>query len=174
MENHNQYQQSIDLMNQALGKEVATSLQYIYFHVYCENMGYKYLATMWRNTSIAEMRHIEELSERILFLKGDVELNPAFLTKQIHNTKEMLQMAVKLEQSTIDEYNASSKICDEVRDAGSQHLFRELLEEEEKHIDAFQIELQNVVDYGMEYLALQAIARSREKNEAKVGDWIQP
>jgi bacterioferritin len=36
----NKYQKSIDLLNDALGKEIATSLQYMYFHVHFEDAGY--------------------------------------------------------------------------------------------------------------------------------------
>ncbi len=40
----NKYQKSIDLLNDALGKEIATSLQYMYFHVHFEDAGYEYLS----------------------------------------------------------------------------------------------------------------------------------
>ena len=74
----NKYQKSIDLLNDALGKEIATSLQYMYFHVHFEDAGYEYLSKKMRMISIAEMRHSEELSDRILFLQGDVNMNPSF------------------------------------------------------------------------------------------------
>ena len=57
----NKYQKSIDLLNDALGKEIATSLQYMYFHVHFEDAGYEYLSKKMRMISIAEMRHSEEL-----------------------------------------------------------------------------------------------------------------
>lgn len=69
----NKYQKSIDLLNDALGKEIATSLQYMYFHVHFEDAGYEYLSKKMRMISIAEMRHSEELSDRILFLQGGRE-----------------------------------------------------------------------------------------------------
>ena len=72
----NKYQKSIDLLNDALGKEIATSLQYMYFHVHFEDAGYEYLSKKMRMISIAEMRHSEELSDRILFLQGGREYEP--------------------------------------------------------------------------------------------------
>ena len=77
MSTENKYQKSIDCLNDAIGKEIATSLQYMYFHVHLEDAGYKYLASYFRKVSIEEMRHIEEFSERIMFLEGDVDMNPA-------------------------------------------------------------------------------------------------
>lgn len=67
----NKYQVSIDLLNDAVGKEIATSLQYMYFHTHFEDDRYQYLSKIMREISIAEMRHIEEFSDRILFLQGD-------------------------------------------------------------------------------------------------------
>lgn len=165
------YRQSIELMNRAIGLEIATSMQYMYFHAHCENAGYHYLARMFRNTSITEMRHIEQFADRILFLKGDVDMNPAFRTKQVTDVKEMLKMSCQLERSTIDHYNAWAKACSEGSDAVSHTLFRSVLQEEENHFDTFDTEEQNMEDYGKEYLALQSIARSRAENKHKVEDW---
>lgn len=53
-----------------LWEKIATSLQYMYFHVHFEDAGYEYLSKKMRMISIAEMRHSEELSDRILFLQG--------------------------------------------------------------------------------------------------------
>ena len=48
----NKYQKSIDLLNDALGKEIATSLQYMYFHVHFEDAGYEYLSKKMRMLSL--------------------------------------------------------------------------------------------------------------------------
>ena len=109
----NKYQVSIDLLNDAVGKEIATSLQYMYFHTHFEDDRYQYLSKIMREISIAEMRHIEEFSDRILFLQGDVDMNASFRTRQITDVKEMLRMAMQLEQSTIDSYNEASRIASE-------------------------------------------------------------
>ena len=109
----NKYQVSIDLLNDAVGKEIATSLQYMYFHTHFEDDRYQYLSKIMREISIAEMRHIEEFSDRILFLQGDVDMNASFRTRQVTDVKEMLRMAMQLEQSTIDSYNEASRIASE-------------------------------------------------------------
>ncbi|MDE5906906.1 MAG: bacterioferritin, partial [Alistipes sp.] len=155
------YQVSIDLLNEAVGKEIATSLQYMYFHTHFEDARYRYLSRIMREISIAEMRHIEEFSERILFLEGDVDMNPAFRTRQITDVKEMLRLAIQLEQSTIDKYNEASRIAAEQKDAVTHKMFQDIIAEEEEHLDTFRTELQNLSDYGEEYLALQSVAGSK-------------
>ena len=146
MSTENKYQKSIDCLNDAIGKEIATSLQYMYFHV----------------VSIDEMRHIEEFSERIMFLEGDVDMNPAFETRRITDIADMLRFAIKVEQNTIDTYNAAAKTTAEINDTVTHHIFQQVTQCEEQHLDNFRIELQNITDYGKNYLALQSIGHSKE------------
>lgn len=160
------HQVSIDLLNDAVGKEIATSLQYMYFHTRFEDARYQYLSRIMREISIAEMRHIEEFSDRILFLEGDVDMNPAFRTRQISDVREMLLMAMQLEQSTIDSYNEASRVAAEHNDAVTHKMFQDILAEEEEHLDTFRTELQNLTDYGEKYLALQSVAGSKHAARA--------
>ena len=162
----NKYQVSIDLLNDAVGKEIATSLQYMYFHTHFEDDRYQYLSKIMREISIAEMRHIEEFSARILFLQGDVDMNASFRTRQVTDVKEMLRMAMQLEQSTIDSYNEASRIASENKDAVTHKMFQDIIVEEEGHLDTFRTELQNLIDYGEEYLALQSAAGSKHTSKS--------
>ena len=162
----NKYRVSIDLLNDAVGKEIATSLQYMYFHTHFEDDRYRYLSRILREISIAEMRHIEEFSDRILFLQGDVDMNPSFRTRRITEPKEMLRLAMQLEQSTIDSYNEASRIASENKDAVTHKMFQDIIVEEEEHLDTFRTELQNVIDYGEEYLALQSAAGSKHTSKS--------
>lgn len=162
----NRYQVSIDLLNGAVGKEIATTLQYMYFHTRFEDARYQYLSRIMREISIAEMRHIEEFADRILFLEGDVDMNPSFRTRQIVDPKEMLRFAMQLEQSTIDSYNEASRIAAEQKDAVTHKMFQDIIAEEEEHFDTFRTELQNLLDYGDDYLALQSVAASKHTARA--------
>ncbi len=165
------YCQSIELLNRALGNEISTSLQYIYFHAHCEDNGYTDLATMFRNAAINEMRHIEEISERILFLNGEIEMNPLYPTRQLKSVTEMLSLACELEQKTIDDYNTWARNVAEAEDHGTHRLFLDFIREEEEHLDRFGIELQNLSEYGRNYLALQVAAGSHSANMHREGDW---
>ena len=52
MSNVNKYQRSIDCLNDAVGKEISTSLQYMYFHVHMEDAGYEYLSAYFHKVAI--------------------------------------------------------------------------------------------------------------------------
>lgn len=152
---------SIDLLNAAIGREIATTLQYMYFHARFEDDRYQHLSRIMREIAIAEMRHIEEFSDRIFFLEGDVNMNPAFQARQMEDTTAILQFSMQLEQATVDFYNDASRIAAEHKDAVTHKMFQEILAEEERHMDTFRTELQNMHDYGDNYLALQSVAGSK-------------
>ena len=160
-EKADRHQLCIDLLNDAIGREIATSLQYMYFHARFEDARYEHLSRIMRETGIAEMRHIEEFSDRIFFLEGDVNMNPAFACRQMEDPAEMLRFSMQLEQSTIEFYNEASRLASENRDAVTHKMFQDIIVEEERHMDTFRTELQNLKDYGDNYLALQSVAGSK-------------
>ena len=100
MTTENKYQKSIDRLNQAIGKEIATTLQYLYFHVHFEDDGYEYFSKMMKQTSITEMFHTDKIADRILFLQGEVEMMPSFEPRKIRDVKEALEFSMTLEQRT--------------------------------------------------------------------------
>ena len=67
-------EKSIELLNKAVADELSAVHQYMYFHFHCDDLGYDLLSNLFRRTAIEEMMHIERLAERILFLKGEVEM----------------------------------------------------------------------------------------------------
>jgi bacterioferritin len=133
----------------------------MYFHFHCDDQGYDLLANLFRRTAIDEMMHVERLSERILFLKGDVEMIPSGGVKKIRNVKEMLETAAKMETGSVADYNRWANECSKNEDAVSKKLFEGLVAEEEAHFDRYDMEMDNLVKFGDNYLALQSIERSR-------------
>lgn len=160
-----QRDKSIELLNKAVAEEMTAVNQYMYFHFLLEDMGYDYLAKYFKRTSIAEMIHVEKLAERILFLKGEVELKSSKAVEKIHDVKAMLEKAEQMETETIINYNAWAKECGDASDAVSKKLFENLLVEEEEHQDQFDTEIDNMNNFGEKYLALQSIEHS--KNASK-------
>lgn len=160
-ENENRRQKSIDRLNAAIGKEIATTLQYLYFHVHFEDDGYEYFSKMMRQTSIAEMMHIDRIADRILFLQGEVEMKPSFEPRKIRDVKEAMEFSMTLEQRTVDSYNEWARLCAAEDDQITHKLFQDLSKEEEQHLDMFRTEMDNMLNYGSQYLALQSVAHAR-------------
>jgi len=154
-------QKSIELLNKAIADELTAVHQYMYFHFHCDDQGYDLLAGLFKRTAIEEMLHIERLADRILFLKGEVEMEASEKVKKIHNVKEMLDLAVKMEESSANDYNKWANECSQNNDSVSKKLFEALVEDEERHYNQYDDELDNLAKFGDNYLALQSIERSK-------------
>ncbi|WP_201300907.1 bacterioferritin [Sunxiuqinia indica] len=154
-------EKSIELLNKAISDELSAVHQYMYFHFLCDDQGYDLLAGLFKKTAIEEMMHIERLAERILFLKGEVEMVASEKVKKIHEVKEMLAMATSMEESSARDYNLWANECSLNADSVSKKIFESLVEDEERHGDHFDVEMENLRKFGDNYLALQSIERSK-------------
>ena len=154
-------EKSIELLNKAVADELVAVHQYMYFHFRCDDMGYDLLSGLFKRTAIQEMMHVEQLAERILFLKGEVEMKPALDIKHIHDPKEMLETATMMEEGSVNDYNKWANECAANADSVSKKLFEALVAEEEVHQDQYETELDNLGKFGANYLALQSIERSK-------------
>ena len=155
------HKKSIDLLNRAVADELTAVHQYMYFHFHCDDQGLDLLAGLFRRTAIEEMMHIERLAERILFLKGEVQLKASEDVKKIHKVKEMLELARQMEESSAKDYNLWANECAKNADSASKKLFESLVDDEERHFDQYDTEVENLEQYGGSYLALQSIERSK-------------
>ena len=133
----------------------------MYFHFHCDDQGYDLLAGLFKRTAIEEMLHVERLAERVLFLKGDVDMVVGEDVKKIHDVKEMLVLATKMEEQSAKNYNMWANECAAHADSVSKKLFEDLVVDEERHFDQYDTELDNLNKFGDRYLALQSIERSK-------------
>lgn len=156
-------EKSIELLNKAVADELSAVHQYMYFHFHCDDQGYDLLATLYKRTAIEEMLHIETLAERILFLKGEVEMVASSDVKKIHDVRKMLEMSIELEQNSIQDYNKWALECSQNADSVSKTVFENLVVDEERHYDQFDQEMENMERFGDNYLALQSIERSKNR-----------
>ncbi|MCF8226891.1 MAG: bacterioferritin [Bacteroidales bacterium] len=163
-------EKSIELLNRAIGDELTAVHQYMYFHFHCDDLGYDLLAGLFKRTAIEEMVHIEQLAERILFLKGDVEMVASDNVKKIHEVKAMLELAVEKETNSANDYNKWANECAANADSVSKKLFEALVEDEERHFDQYDVEMENMQKFGDNYLALQSIERSKNVSSGQAAE----
>jgi bacterioferritin len=154
-------EKSIELLNKAVADELAAVHQYMYFHFHCDDQGYELLAGLFKKTSIDEMRHVETLAERILFLGGDVKMDLAHPVKQVTEVAEMLRTARQMEEESAEEYNIWANESAANNDSATKKIFEALVDDEEGHFDQFDVELENMRKFGDNYLALQSIERAK-------------
>ena len=155
------YEKSIELLNKAVADELAAVHQYMYFHFHLDDQGYDLLAGLFKKTAIEEMGHVERLAERILFLKDDVVMEIAGEIQTKQEVSGMLEIARHMEEESVKEYNLWANECAKNADAVSKKIFEDLVADEERHYDQYDVELDKVQKYGDRYLALQSIERSK-------------
>jgi len=155
------HEKSIEFLNKAIADELLAIHQYMFFHFHCDDQGYDLLAGLFKKTAIEEMLHVERLAERILFLKGEVEMKVAGSVQKIQEPKEMVECAARMENESAREYNLWANECAANADSASKKIFEDLVADEERHFDQYDVEMENMKKFGENYLALQSIERSK-------------
>ncbi|MBN1682992.1 hypothetical protein JW865_05515 [Candidatus Bathyarchaeota archaeon] len=141
----------IDLLNQAVARELQVSVQYMLQHTKMEKLmkktlpenilldktTYDAIGKFLKEFSIQEMKHAGSIMERIYYLGGQATTKA---TKPIigNSLNEFAKLGVEAEEEALELYR---KIIDESRRLGDHEtraLFRKIYEEEEKHLFKFQ------------------------------------
>ena len=149
-------EKSVQQLNQAVADELQAVHQYMYFHFHLDDLGLKPLAALFKRTAIQEMGHAERLAERILFLKGDVEMVPAGPVEKILEPEAMLGKGMAMEKESAEFYNRAALTCSAAADSASKQVFEELVQDEEGHFNQFEKQRDNIKRFGPNYLALQS------------------
>jgi bacterioferritin len=154
---------SIPLLNESVADELRAVHQYMYFHFHLADQGYGRLSQIFKKTAIVEMGHVETLAERILFLKGEVEMLASSPVGKITDPAAMLAKAIELEQASARDYNLAAQKCAADADAASKRVVESLVGDEEGHQDQFEKQLDNINRFGPAYLALQSFGETPEE-----------
>lgn len=148
--------QVIERLNARLADELSAVNQYIVHAEMCEDWGYDKLHDAIKGRAIEEMKHAEKLIARILFLEGKPivsKLNPIHIGAKV---EEQLKSDWEAENGAIKTYNEDINFAMEVADGGTRELLEDILEDEEKHIDWLEAQLDLIDQVGLkDYLAEQ-------------------
>jgi len=146
----------IDLLNEVLTNELTAINQYFLHARMCENWGYERLWHKVRDESIDEMKHADEVIERILYLEGLPNLQKLGTIKVGETVQEQLKVDLELEGVAIPTLNRGIELCRSEGDNGTAELLEDILEDEEEHANWLEAQLTLIEQAGYEnYLAEQ-------------------
>jgi bacterioferritin len=146
----------IDALNDILTAELTGINQYFVHARMCESWGYRRLWEKLREESIEEMKHADELIERILYLEGIPNVQRLGKIKIGETVPEQLASDLALEKDAIGRLNKAIELCRAEGDHGSRHLLEKMLTSEEEHLDWIEAQLAQVEQVGeANYLAQQ-------------------
>ncbi|MGH7821085.1 MAG: bacterioferritin [Candidatus Binatia bacterium] len=146
----------IEALNEILTGELTGINQYFVHAKMCENWGYERLAEHTRKESIEEMKHADELIERILFLEGVPNVQRLGKIKVGEKVVEQFKLDLALEGEAVALLNKTIALAVDVGDNGTRDLLDEILTSEEKHLNWLETQLGLVKQLGeAAYLAEQ-------------------
>ena len=149
----------IKLLNEILTGELTAINQYFLHARMCKDWGYEKLAEKIRVESIDEMKHAQELIDRILFLEGVPNVQKLGPVSIGETVPEQLENDLKLENQAIPRLQKGIQLCYQAHDHGSRELLEHILVSEEEHVDWLESQLHMVKELGVEnYLSEQIYA----------------
>ena len=146
----------IQLLNDVLCAELTAINQYFIHAMMCDNWRLKRLAKHMRNESIGEMKHAEDVIDRILYLDGVPNMQKYMRVNVGQTVPEMHQFDLDLEKDAVARLNPGVELCRAKGDNGSRLLVEKILHDEEEHIDWLEAQLTQIQTMGLQnYLAQQ-------------------
>lgn len=131
----------IEHLNRILGNELIAINQYFLHARMYKNWGFKELADHEYHESIDEMKHADNLVERILFLDGIPNLQNLGKLLIGENVREIIQCDLTLELKAIPDLREAIAYCESVRDYQTRELLQKILESEEEHVEWLETQL---------------------------------
>ncbi len=140
----------IEHLNKILYNELRAINQYFLHSRMLKDWGLDKLGDYEYHESIEEMQHADKLIERILFLEGLPNLQDLGRLRIGENVPEILQCDLDLEMEAIPDLREAITYADSVHDYVSRELFREILDNEEEHVDWLETQLGLIEKVGLE------------------------
>ncbi len=146
----------IEALNDVLTAELTAINQYFIHHKMCENWGYSRLSAKKREESIEEMKHADDVIERILYFDGVPNMQRLSQVNVGEDPIEQHKVDLALEMDAVERLNKGIALCREKGDNGTRELFERILIEEEESVDWHEAQLHQVEQVGVKnYLAEQ-------------------
>ena len=151
----------IKVLNEVLRKELTGINQYFIHAKMCKNWGYAVLGEHAWNESIDEMKHADQIVERIVFLEGTPNVQAYDKIQVGSNVKQQLENYLGLEQAALTILRPGIKTCLDARDDATRELLEHIVVDEEHHVDWIETQFHQIKEVGYEnYLAQQIFKKS--------------
>ncbi len=149
----------IEFLNKALTNELTAINQYWLHYRVLDDWGVTKLAEYERHESIDEMKHADQLAERILFLNGLPNFQALHKLRVGETVEEILKADLAVEHEAIPLLIDAIEYCETARDYVTRDLFASILASEEEHVDFLETQFDMIERMGLEnYVQLQSQA----------------
>jgi bacterioferritin len=147
----------IEFLNAALKNELTAVNQYWLHYRLLDHWGIDKLAAYERHESIDEMKHADVLAARILFLDGFPNFQALGRLRIGETVEEILRADLAVEGEAIPMLREAIAYCEEVKDYITRDLFKNILDNEEEHVDFIERQFDMIERMGLQnYIQLQS------------------
>jgi len=144
-------------LNAVLKNELTAINQYFLHARLLRHWGVTKLGGYEYGESIDEMKHADQVIERLLMLDGLPNLQDLDKLFVGETVAEILEADLRLEQKAIPDLRDAIAHCESVRDFVTRDLFSKILDNEEAHVDFIETQLGLIAKIGLEnYIQLQS------------------
>jgi bacterioferritin len=126
--------QLLDLLTKAVELELQVSMKYMWQHILVKGLKGATVEKTFRDIAIIEMKHAEDLADRLALLDGI--LPDKF--EPVHSgiaLEEMLREDQEVEEEMVTLYKQAIQTAGKEGDFGTRRILEDILIEEEKHRD---------------------------------------
>jgi len=132
----------IEHLNRVLKNELTAINQYFLHARMLKDWGLQKLADKEHDESLDEMKHADQVIERILFLDGLPNLQDLGKLRVGEDVPEILRCDLDLELDAIPDLRAAIAYCESHKDYVSRDVFDAILQSEEDHVDWLETQLE--------------------------------
>ena len=152
----------IEGLNAGLTIELTAVNQYFIHSKMCESWGLYKLAQHYYAESIEEMKHAEEVIDRILYLDGVPEIARYDVIHSGKTPEEQISLNLAMESKGVTTYNEAIQLCIEHKDSGSRELMERMVVESEESVDWAEAQLDLIKMVGLENYLAQQIGEAKQ------------
>ncbi len=141
---------TIEYLNLILKNELTAINQYFLHSKIFKNWGYNSLAQKEYQESIDEMKHADQIMDRILFLEGLPNLQDLNHLQIGEDVPQALQGDLQMEFIAVKDLKDTIKYAESVEDYITRDLAKSILASEEEHIDWLETQLNLIKNLGVQ------------------------